>query len=103
MILFHNIADGVNHVLHLLIGHGWVERQGNDALKVLLRHREVSLFPAELAEGGHGVRRDEVDAGTDVALVQLDNELVTVNGEQLRNNTEDIEMPAMRRKFRRCV
>ena len=39
-------------------------------------------------------------ACTDVAFVKLNNELIAINGKQLRNDTENVKVPAMRGELR---
>ena len=78
MILFHNVAHSVNHILHLFIGHGGVQRQGDNAVEVLLCHREVAFLPAELLIRCHGVRRNEVHARPDPQIRETLYHLVAV-------------------------
>lgn len=63
---------------------------------MLFAVREIALFKAKpIGIGAHIRNRDKVNAGAHIAIVQLHNELVAVNGELFRENAEDVQMPAV--------
>ena len=101
MEFFDDVAHRGNDVVRVLFGERRIQRQRDDALEVLFRVREVAFFEAEaLCVGAHVRDRNEVDARADVALVQLDNELVAVDGEQFRHDAQHVKVPRMRAVIR---
>lgn len=70
-MLRHDIGHGSDDVLHVLVAHLGVDRQGDQPLVFAVGHGEIfGLVAIGLAVVGVNVQRDEVNARADVARLE---------------------------------
>src|SRR3954454_4492548 len=95
-VLCNNRLDSNADALDVRFGHAGEQRQRNQPVVSVFRHREIAPLPAKgLAVVGVVMNRDEVHRRPDAPLPQLRHKLVPVYLQPLRVEPYRVQVPGM--------